>query len=134
MPGLGHLPEILLICLVALVILGPKRMIDMGSALGRALRELREATKDLNWSSLLDSGESSTSQRTSTTQRTSATLGAISQFTQSLTQSVKEMGSSASSSTPAPSPATPPTNQAVIDSSVVNEQSGDRPAGIEDEA
>jgi Sec-independent protein translocase protein TatA len=128
MPGLGHLPLILLICLVALVILGPKRMIDIGSALGRALRELREATKDLNWRSLLDSGEPSTSQRTSTT------LGAISQFTQSLTQSVKEIGTQASSSPPAPSPTTPPTSQTTIDSAVVNEQSSDRSAGTEDEA
>jgi Sec-independent protein translocase protein TatA len=129
----GHLPEILLICLLGLVILGPKRMIEMGSALGRALRELREATKDLNWSSLLDSGEPSTSQRSS------ATLGAISQFTQSLTHSVKEMSSTASSSPPAPSPpapspTTPPIGQAIIDSTVVNEQSGDPSAGIEDEA
>jgi TatA/E family protein of Tat protein translocase len=124
----GHLPEILLICLVGLVILGPKRMIEMGSALGRALRELREATKDLNWSSLLDSGEPSTSQRTS------PTMGAISQFTQSLTQSVKEIGRLASSSPPTPSPTTSPTSQAIIDSTVVNEQSSDRSAGIEDEA
>jgi Sec-independent protein translocase protein TatA len=128
MPGLGHLPEILLICLVGLVILGPKRMIDMGAALGRALRELREATKDLNWSSLLDSGAPSTSQRTSTT------LGAISQFTQSLSHSVKEMGSSASSTPPAPGTTIPPTSQTIIDSAVVNEQSSDQPAGIEDEA
>jgi TatA/E family protein of Tat protein translocase len=124
----GHLPEILLICLVGLVILGPKRMIDIGSALGRAVRELREATKDLNWSSLLDSGEPSSSQRTSTT------LGAISQFTQSLTHSVKEMGTQASSSPPASSPTPPPTGQAIIDSTVVNEQSSDPSAGIKDEA
>jgi len=128
MPGLGHLPEILLICLVALVILGPKRMIDMGSALGRALRELREATKDLNLSSLLDSGEPSTSQRTSTT------LGAISQFTQSLTQSMKEMGSPVSSSPSAPSPTAPPTSQAIIDSATVDKEADDRQTETEGEA
>jgi TatA/E family protein of Tat protein translocase len=128
MPGLGHLPEILLICLVALVILGPKRMIDIGSALGRAVRELREATKDLNWSSLLDSGEPSSSQRTSTT------LGAISQFTQSLTHSVKEMGAQASSSPPAPSPTPPSTSQSVIDSAAVDKESDDQQAETENEA
>jgi TatA/E family protein of Tat protein translocase len=129
MPGLGHLPEILLICLVALVVLGPKRMIDIGSALGRAVRELREATKDLNWSSLLDSGEPSSSQRTSTT------LGAISQFTQSLIHSVKEMGTQASSSPAAP-PATaaPPNGRAVVDSAAVDKESDDQQAGTEDEA
>jgi TatA/E family protein of Tat protein translocase len=128
MPGLGHLPEILLICLVALVILGPKRMIDIGSALGRAVRELREATKDLNWSSLLDSGEPSSSQRTSTT------LGAISQFTQSLTHSMKEMGTQASSSPTAPSPTSPPSSQSVVDSAAVGKEPDDQQAGTEDEA
>jgi TatA/E family protein of Tat protein translocase len=129
---LGHLPEILLICLVGLVILGPKRMIDIGSALGRAVRELREATKDLNWSSLLDSGEPSTSQRAS--QRTPTTLGAISQFTQSLTQSVKEMGAQVSSSPPTPSPATPAASQSVVDSTAMDKESDDGQAVTGDEA
>ncbi|MGO8949138.1 MAG: twin-arginine translocase TatA/TatE family subunit [Ktedonobacterales bacterium] len=83
MLGFGHLPEILLICLVALIVLGPKRMIEMGSALGKAVRELREATKDLNLSSLLESSGPS--------KPTSASLGAFSQFTQSLSNSIREM-------------------------------------------
>jgi TatA/E family protein of Tat protein translocase len=129
MPGLGHLPEILIICLVALVILGPKRMIDIGAALGRALRELREATKDLNWSSLLDSGEPSTSQRTS------STLGAISQFTQSLTNSVKEMGAQASSSPAGPPPTEAPHNgRTIVDGTVVDKESNDQQVGTEDKA
>jgi TatA/E family protein of Tat protein translocase len=129
MPGLGHLPEILLICLVALVILGPKRMIDIGSALGKAVRELREATKDLNWNSLFDNGEPSTSHRTS------ATLGAISQFTQSLTTSVKEMSTSASPSPATPPPTmAPPTGQAIVESALVDERPVDQPSAAEDEA
>jgi hypothetical protein len=104
-------------------------MIDMGSALGRAVRELREATKDLNWSSLLDSGEPSASQRTSTP------LGAISQFTQSLAQSVKEMGSSAPSSPPTPpSTATSPIGQTIVDSAAVDKESDDLQAGAEDKS
>ncbi len=79
----GHLPEILLICLIGLIVLGPKRMIDMGSALGKVVRELKEATKDLNLSTLLESNEPS--------KTTTATLGALSQFTQSLSNGLKEM-------------------------------------------
>jgi sec-independent protein translocase protein TatA len=47
MPGLGHLPEIFLILLVALLVFGPRRMIEMGASLGKALRELRESVKDI---------------------------------------------------------------------------------------
>ena len=53
----GHLPELLVVLVVALLIFGPKRMIEIGSALGKAFRELRNATKDLTWSGLLSSGE-----------------------------------------------------------------------------
>jgi TatA/E family protein of Tat protein translocase len=101
----GHLPEILIVCFVGLLIFGPKRMIDMGSALGKALRELRESTKDLNWTALLGSNES--------TNRTSTTLGALSQFTQTLTNGIKDPGSSSSTmaATAAPAP-----DQAVVES------------------
>ena len=49
----GHLPEILLLLVIALLVFGPKRMIEMGSSLGKAVRELREATKDVNMSNLM---------------------------------------------------------------------------------
>lgn len=47
MPFVGHIPEILILLLIALLVFGPKRMIEMGSSLGKAFRELREATKDI---------------------------------------------------------------------------------------
>ena len=47
MPGLGHLPEILLLLIVGLLVLGPKRMIEMGSSLGKAFRQFRESVKDI---------------------------------------------------------------------------------------
>ncbi len=53
MLGLSHLPEILILLLVALLVFGPKRMVEMGSQFGKAFRELRDATKEMNWSNLL---------------------------------------------------------------------------------
>lgn len=47
MPGLGHLPEIFLILIIALLVFGPRRMIEMGSSLGKAFREFRESVKDI---------------------------------------------------------------------------------------
>lgn len=47
MPLVGHLPELLILLVVALLVLGPKRMIEMGSSLGKSLGELRRALKDV---------------------------------------------------------------------------------------
>jgi sec-independent protein translocase protein TatA len=47
MPFVGHLPEILVILVVGLLVFGPKRMIEMGSSLGKAFRELRDSVKDI---------------------------------------------------------------------------------------
>ena len=106
--GLGHLPEILLVCFVGLLIFGPKRMIDMGSALGKAVRELRESTKDLNWTALLGGSES--------TNRTSTTLGALSQFTQTLSSGLKDPNASSSSTTTTATTVTPAPDAAVVES------------------
>ena len=51
--GLSHLPQILLLLLVALLVFGPKRMVEMGSQVGKAFRELRDATKEMSWGNLL---------------------------------------------------------------------------------
>ena len=116
MPGVGHFWEILLICMLGLLFLGPRRMIEMGSALGRALRELREATKDLNLSSLLESSEPS--------KPTSATLGALSQFTQSLSNSIKDMSHPAAATTSEPMPSQDST-------SIVSEQKTPETSSLE---
>lgn len=53
----GHLPELLLLLLVALLVFGPKRMIEMGSSFGKAFREFREATKEMSWTNLLSGSD-----------------------------------------------------------------------------
>jgi sec-independent protein translocase protein TatB len=45
--GIG-VPELLVIMVVALVVLGPKRLPEVAKALGRALSEFRRATSDLS--------------------------------------------------------------------------------------
>jgi Sec-independent protein translocase protein TatA len=70
----GHWFEILILLVLALVVFGPRRMIEMGSTFGKMFRELREATKDLSLQSLLR--EEETPQQT--------TLSKLSQFSQSV--------------------------------------------------
>jgi sec-independent protein translocase protein TatA len=41
MPGLGA-PEIIVILVIALLVLGPKRLPDAGRSLGRGLREFKD--------------------------------------------------------------------------------------------
>jgi TatA/E family protein of Tat protein translocase len=59
----GHWFEILLLLFVALLVFGPKRMIEMGSSFGKAFRELREATKEMNWSNLMSTEHTEEAQR-----------------------------------------------------------------------
>ena len=124
MPGLDHLPELLVICLVFLLIFGPKRMIDMGSALGRAVRQLRESTKDMNWTSLLGGSEPSKSPSTS--------LGALSQFTQSLSNGLRDLRATPPSASEA---GKPPTSQPVVDAlpTVVSEHQDEEAAALPEE-
>jgi sec-independent protein translocase protein TatA len=63
---MGHWFEILIILALALLVFGPKRMIEMGSSLGKAFRELRDAAKEMDWSSVTRQNET-TSTTTSTT-------------------------------------------------------------------
>src|SRR5215471_18380671 len=57
---MGHWFEILIILALALLVFGPKRMIEMGSSLGKAFRELRNAAKEMDWSSLTGQNETAT--------------------------------------------------------------------------
>ena len=52
----GHWLEIVGLLFVALLVFGPKKMIEMGSSFGKAFREFREATKEMNWSHLMSTG------------------------------------------------------------------------------
>ncbi|HEY7834210.1 MAG TPA: twin-arginine translocase TatA/TatE family subunit [Ktedonobacterales bacterium] len=47
MPFVGHLPELVLLMVLALIFLGPKRMIEMGSSAGKMLRDLRQQLKEV---------------------------------------------------------------------------------------
>jgi len=40
----GHLPELVIILVAALVIFGPKRLPDIGSSLGKTIKEFRKST------------------------------------------------------------------------------------------
>lgn len=74
----GHLPQIILLVAIGLLVFGPKRIIEMGSSLGKALREFQQATKDMNLSNLL-TGEEDMSRSSN-----SSTLSRLSQISQSL--------------------------------------------------
>jgi TatA/E family protein of Tat protein translocase len=53
----GHWFEILIVLGIGLLVFGPKRMIEIGSQVGKMVRELRESTRDLNFKSLLSTDE-----------------------------------------------------------------------------
>jgi len=43
----GHLPELLIVLTVALVVFGPKRIPEIGSSLGRGIRDFRKGISHL---------------------------------------------------------------------------------------
>jgi sec-independent protein translocase protein TatA len=45
MPNLG-LPELLLILLIALLFFGPRKLPELGNALGRTIKEFRKGVKE----------------------------------------------------------------------------------------
>lgn len=84
----SHLPELIGLCVVALLVFGPKRMVEMGSQLGKTMRELREATKDLNLSTLLQEQETPKPQEPAST--TPTMLSHLSQLSQTMGTSAEE--------------------------------------------
>jgi sec-independent protein translocase protein TatA len=44
--GVSHLPELLLILVVALVIFGPKRLPEIGSSMGKTIKEFKRSTQE----------------------------------------------------------------------------------------
>lgn len=44
MVGFGHLWELVVVLLIALVIFGPKRLPELGASLGKSIREFRKST------------------------------------------------------------------------------------------
>jgi TatA/E family protein of Tat protein translocase len=43
----GHLPELLLVLVLALVVFGPKRLPEIGGALGKGIKEFRRGTSEI---------------------------------------------------------------------------------------
>lgn len=52
--GIG-MPELILIAVVALIVLGPQKLPDLAKSLGRAVREFRKATSELKETLSVDS-------------------------------------------------------------------------------
>lgn len=102
MPFVGHLPEILILLLIALLVFGPKRMIEMGSQLGKAFRELREATKDIPGMNRVNSLGGLLDNTASPTRR--SPLSSLSQVAQQLGIDAQD--------TAAPAPSVPPIDPA----------------------
>jgi sec-independent protein translocase protein TatA len=46
MPGLGHWPALLLILIVVLIVWGPGKLPEIGSAVGKAMHEFRKQSSD----------------------------------------------------------------------------------------
>jgi len=46
MPNIGS-TELIVILVVALILLGPKRLPEMGDAIGRTLRKFRQASREI---------------------------------------------------------------------------------------
>ena len=53
----GHIYELIIVLVIALVIFGPKRLPELGSSLGRGIREFRKATNELQDSIKTDGTE-----------------------------------------------------------------------------
>jgi sec-independent protein translocase protein TatA len=47
MYGFGHLWELVVVLLIALIFLGPKRLPELGSSLGKTIREFRKSTSEI---------------------------------------------------------------------------------------
>jgi sec-independent protein translocase protein TatA len=45
--GIGHFWELLLIVAVALLVFGPKRLPEMGNAVGKTIREFQKSMKEI---------------------------------------------------------------------------------------
>ncbi len=53
MPNIG-LPEIIVILVIALIVVGPGRLPDVGAALGKSIREFRKASSDISEAAHVD--------------------------------------------------------------------------------
>jgi Tat protein translocase TatB subunit len=108
--GIG-MPELILIAVVALIVLGPKKLPDLAKSLGRAVREFRKATSELKDTLQVDSEFSEVKK-------------AFSDFQSDVNQTIQsEAGTEASTAAPArpaaeaPAPAAAPAAPATAEPS-----------------
>lgn len=66
LPSIGP-GELILILIIALVVLGPGKLPDVASSLGRSVREFRKAATDVTEAGKLDASSSSSSSASSST-------------------------------------------------------------------
>lgn len=59
----GHLYELIIVLVIALVVFGPKRLPELGSSLGKGIREFRKATNEMQDSLKVDTTESLPTER-----------------------------------------------------------------------
>jgi sec-independent protein translocase protein TatA len=89
----GHIYELVIVLIIALVVFGPKRLPELGSSLGKGIREFRKATTDLQDSIRTDTaGNLPPEQPTYTNNSYSAPQHTSAEFTAT--------GASSSTSTP----------------------------------
>jgi TatA/E family protein of Tat protein translocase len=55
-------PELIIILIIALIVIGPGKLPDVGSALGRSIKEFRKAASDVKDSTSLDAPAQSSAQ------------------------------------------------------------------------
>jgi sec-independent protein translocase protein TatA len=53
----GHIYELIIVLVIALVVFGPKRLPELGSSIGKGIREFRKATNELHDSIKTDGTE-----------------------------------------------------------------------------
>jgi len=53
MPNIGP-PELIIILVIALIVIGPGRLPDVGAALGKSIREFRKASSELSDATRVD--------------------------------------------------------------------------------
>jgi sec-independent protein translocase protein TatA len=47
MPFIGHLPELIIVMVLALLVFGPKRLPEMGNAVGKTIKEFRHTMSEV---------------------------------------------------------------------------------------
>ena len=83
----GHWAQILLLLVIGLLVFGPKRVVEMGSSLGKAFRELRESTRGMSWSSLTEADDEP--ERGAALSATDTSVSKLTQFTAAANASIE---------------------------------------------